>query len=148
MKRSISFFFLVLFSFSLTSYSIELHYCKGSITDVSFFGDANCTCENSKTPVEDEVTCKKSCHSHELSENDLLKTEKNNKCCKTEKLTLTSSKLKAFSSTEIKLFSVWVSFIDPISFVGHSDENDLVSFSCHAPLLTADISLLYNVFRI
>lgn len=148
MKRSIALFFLFLFSFSLTGYSIELHYCKGSITDVSFFGDANCSCESMKMQPEEKDTCKKSCHKHQISQNVELNAGKHKKCCKTEKLTLTSSKLKAFSSTEIKLFSVWVSFIDPFSFVELTDENDIICFCAPDPHLTADITILNSVFRI
>jgi hypothetical protein len=148
MNRSISFFFLFLFSFSLTGYSIELHYCKGSITDVSFFGDADCTCESSKMVLSEKETCKKSCHAPEILSNDSVKSDDSKKCCKTEKLTLTSSKLKAFSSTEIKLFSVWVSCIDPIIFLEPADENDLVQTHFPDPLLTNDFTLLNKVFRI
>lgn len=43
-QRGIAILLLFVFSFSISVFSAELHYCKGEITDISFFGDATCAC--------------------------------------------------------------------------------------------------------
>lgn len=100
MKRAVALFFLVVFSFSLPGYSIEVHFCKGKLTDISFFGDTSCKCE---VPLESNVistsedSCHRNCHALKKQVPDSATKIQQKKCCSTEKLTLTSSKLKAFS---------------------------------------------------
>ena len=63
MNRLVSIFFLFVFSFSMTSFSAEIHYCKGELSDISFIGHSSC--EN--------------CESH----NSKCKMHKKKKCCET-----------------------------------------------------------------
>lgn len=64
MNRLTSIFFLFVFCFSITSFSAELHYCKGELKDISIIGHADCgTCNNNDSKC---------------------KMHKNKKCCKTE----------------------------------------------------------------
>jgi len=41
-NRLISISLMFLFMFSISSFSVEIMYCKGEITDISFFGPAEC----------------------------------------------------------------------------------------------------------
>ena len=105
MIRLKAIFFLFIFLFSLPGFTIELHYCKGKITDISFFGDANCSCESpeyNKEEIQPEKSYKKHCHKSSNSKKNSVEL-KQKKCCKTEKYTISSLKLKANSSTRIAL---------------------------------------------
>ncbi|MBK7128660.1 MAG: hypothetical protein IPM74_01590 [Crocinitomicaceae bacterium] len=105
MIRLKAIFFLVIFLFSLPGFTIELHYCKGKITDISFFGNAHCSCdsiESNKEEVQNEKSCKKHCHKSSSTKKSSLEL-KQKKCCKTEKYTISSLKLKANSSTRLAL---------------------------------------------
>lgn len=148
-KKSISIFFLFTFCFSLSGFSVELHYCKGEVTDISFFGEASCVCNESQAPcVETELTsCKKHCHK-EVSSSDSKKTAVKNSCCKTEKLTYTPSKLKAISVTKISEIIAVLALYNPYLILELFPETDQVSANYSPPLLQRDISVLNSVFII
>lgn len=152
MKKSIAIFLLLVFCISLPGFSVELHYCKGEITDISFFGEANCVCKDSKeektvTSVE-TVSCKKHCHKETTVDDvkDNLKSEK--KCCKTEKLTFTSSKLKAISSSKINQIIAVLAILNPYLIAEILQKADTDFLLYEPPLKDQDLLVLNSVFII
>lgn len=77
---------LLLFSLSSLGKSVEIHYCEGRITDLAFFGGAQCICledeADSKTECHDKVTQSSKCHEDE-SEDNHSDLSKESSCCET-----------------------------------------------------------------
>lgn len=131
---------------------MELHYCKGEITDISIFGEANCVCKDSKeeqtvAPVE-TVSCKKHCHKEAAVDESKVNLKKEKKCCKTEKLTFTSSKLKAISSSKINQIIAVLAIVNPylIAEILQKAETDFLLYE--PPLKDRDLLVLNSVFII
>lgn len=68
MRRLVSIFFLTVFSFSMLSFSVEFHYCKGELKSFAIFGHAeDCgTCKSGDKhppgcPMHKKEGKKKSC---------------------------------------------------------------------------------------
>lgn len=150
MKKSIAFFFLFVFCISLPGFSVELHYCKGEVTDISFFGEASCVCktEVQLTKEKQESTCEKHCHKSVKSEKKSEKIHKKNSCCKTEKLTFSSAPLKAHSNSKVaEVFSL-IAVLNPY-FLSQLDQQT-VAFSdfYSSPRYVRDLTILHAVYRI
>jgi hypothetical protein len=151
-KKSIAIFFLFVFCFSLPGFSVELHYCKGKVTDISFFGEANCVCKDSHVEQSDKstetVSCKKHCHKEAVSDESRQKLKKDKNCCKTEKLTFTSSKLKAISSSKLSQLVAVLAVVNPF-LLSELSENAGTDFLLYEPpLLDQDLLVLNSVFII
>lgn len=150
-KKSISIFFLFTFCFSLSGFSVELHYCKGEVTDISFFGEASCVCNEAQSAcLETESkssSCKKHCHM-EIPSCDSKNLAVKNSCCKTEKLTYTPSKLKAISVTKTSEIIAVLAIYNPYLILELFPETNQVSANYAPPILQRDISVLYSVFII
>ena len=79
-------------------HTLELHYCQGLVTDVSFIGHAECVCNNSQMEVgvkDKKTSCEKHCHDDEVGDNSCHSELEDNDCCKTEKFTFLSPSVKA-----------------------------------------------------
>ena len=153
MKKSVALFFLIVFSISLPGYSVEVHFCEGKITDVALFGNASCVCENKKAPVavEEEhhhAGCKKHCQPEKAEANKEV-TKFHKECCKTEKLTLTSSKLKAHSSHKItQVVLMAAAILNPYIITDLIREREAESTPYLPPLIQRDLQILNSVFII
>ena len=152
MKRLKAIFFLFTFSLSIAGYTFELHYCKGVVTDISFFGNADCVCTD-MTSHKVELKCKKQCHSEELidykmsSENPHSNLSKND-CCKTEKLTFLSPGIKAHSNVETSVFIQFVSLLNPFFFSEFYPEKIIPQVDYSPPILTKNFQVLTQTFLI
>jgi hypothetical protein len=164
-KKSIAFFFLLVFSISLPGFSIELHFCQGKVTDVAIFGDAVCTCDKHAANHVEEVvsedhdsTNKSCCEKEKVTENcdlhvgcaDQHEADSfTKKCCKTEKLTITSAKLKALSALKnTKAVLLAVAVLNPYSITEGFSQPSKDSYSYEAPPLKRNLVVLHRVFRI
>jgi hypothetical protein len=151
-KKSIAIFFLFVFCVSLPGFSVELHYCKGEITDISFFGEANCVCKDSKEDHNvasvETISCKKHCHAEAAVDNSKENLKNEKKCCKTEKLTFTSSKLKAISSSKFHQIVAVLAIVNPylIAEISQKAETDFLLYE--PPLRKHDLLVLNSVFII
>ncbi len=106
MSRLYAYILLVIFTVTLPSYSVELHYCQGAITDVALLGSASCVCQDKEQEEKTEVTkCEFHCHSKSLQAQNTDELA-HKPCCKTEKLTLSSAKLKASPSSKIEFSAI------------------------------------------
>jgi len=152
MKKSVALFFLFVFCVSLPGFSVELHYCKGTVTDISFFGHANCLCEDSEKNAEhkksEKLDCQKHCHGESVSPvtESMIKLQK--ACCKTEKLTMTSSKLKAFSGTKKVEVLYAVAVLNPYALAELVFKTNQVVSHYLPPQCSRDLSVLNSVFII
>lgn len=151
-KKSIAVFFLLIFCVSLPGFSVELHYCKGEVTDISFFGEAGCACKDShKTMVEEPTgltTCEKHCHKSDVRNQTENQVKKNKSCCKTEKLTFTSSKLKANSSTKVNTILAVLAVINPYAITHFFADNNPAYVVYLPPHITEDLLILNSVLII
>lgn len=97
-KKVIALFLLFTFSLSQLGLAVELHYCKGDVTDVSLFGQASCVCKVEANHENEDQTCHTPCHEEVQDRHcdDDDRAEKSD-CCKTKTVFLTSAKLKAHS---------------------------------------------------
>lgn len=73
---------LLLFSLSSLGKSVEIHYCEGRITDLAFFGGAQCICVEDEVDCHDNLTEKSTCHEDE-SEDNHSDLSKESSCCET-----------------------------------------------------------------
>lgn len=151
-KKSIAIFFLFVFCISLPGFSVELHYCKGKITDISFFGEANCVCKDSHQESENEFSetnsCEKHCHDGLEKSEAPVQVKKDKKCCKTEKVTFTSSKLKAISSSKINQILAVLAIVNPFLIADLFERKGSFLLLYEPPLLKQDILVLNSVFII
>lgn len=153
MKRSIAVFLLFVFCISLPGYSIEVHFCKGKITDIAFFGDAACHCETPQTPAtvstENTMKCHKHCHEKQTSNAKKSVQVAQKKCCKTQHLTLTSSKLKAFSSVKTNQV-VWMALaiLNPYAVTERLALSKQNYRPYQPPYIDKDLTILNRVFII
>jgi hypothetical protein len=140
------------FCISLPGFSVELHYCKGEITDISFFGEANCVCKDSHQESEIEFSktnsCEKHCHNELETSKAQLELKNDRKCCKTEKLTFTSSKLKAISSSKFSQFITVLAVVNPFLVAEFVEKKERFLLLYEPPLLKQDILVLNSVFLI
>lgn len=76
---------LLLFSLSSLGKSVEIHYCEGRITDLAFFGGAQCICfedeADPKVDCHDNITEKSTCHDEKSESHSDLSNESS--CCET-----------------------------------------------------------------
>lgn len=151
-KKSIAIFFLFVFCFSLPGFSVELHYCKGEVTDISFFGEANCICKDAHTETVLESSkansCEKHCHNELEKSKSQIQLKNNKNCCKTEKLTFASSKLKAISSSKFNQFVAILAVVNPFLISEFFERQDRFVFLYEPPLFKHDILVLNSVFII
>jgi len=162
-KKSLAFFFLLVFSVSLPGFSVELHFCKGKITDIAFFGNTACSCDkhqarNADQPLKaNEVAGKSCCEKHKaVAESDFESGSADKKvdsfakkCCKTEKVTLTSAKLKALSSLKTaKTTLTALAVLNPYLLTQGFTQRSSHAYAYFEPLLDRDLLILHSVFRI
>jgi len=150
-KKLKAIFFLISFSFSITGHTLELHYCQGKVTDVSLIGHANCFCGQSHAQVDERETesnCEKHCHSVSKDEKKIDVEIKKENCCKTEKLTFLSPSIKALSNTDIPLWTVSLSILDPTFFIQSVYKQSVNPLAYIAPILHRDITILTGTFLI
>lgn len=145
-------FFLFVFCISLPGFSVELHYCKGEITDISFFGEANCVCKDSHKESElkfsETNSCEKHCHDDLEKSEAPVQLKKDKKCCKTEKLTFTSAKLKAISSSKFNQILAVLAIVNPFLITEFFEKEERFLLLYEPPLLKQDILVLNSVFII
>jgi hypothetical protein len=151
-KKSIAIFFLFVFCFSLPGFSVELHYCKGKVTDISFFGEADCICKEahseSKLEFSKTNSCEKHCHDELEKSKSRVQLKKDKNCCKTEKLTFTSSKLKAISSSKFNQIVAVLAILNPFLVAEFFEKEERFLLLYEPPLLKQDILVLNSVFII
>lgn len=116
-------FLLFLMTVSTIGQAVELHYCKGQITSVSFMGNAECVCPEE---VEEEKT---SC-SHHKEHTEQSVQESNDKdciskigCCETEQFSVETD--KQFSKSDFSVDPVIVSVLlfNPYLFIEYEQAN-------------------------
>lgn len=144
--------FLVLFSFSTFGNAFEVHYCKGEMTDIAFFGGAECICRG-----EVEVT-KTHCHASESScshhnQSAQKKTSKPEKeikekdCCQTESVQLfDESDLLSSNSNVITAVVAFVHY-NPEFFL-QTEKPDHSTINYNEPDFWVDIPILIQSFLI
>jgi hypothetical protein len=151
-KKSIAIFFLFVFCISLPGFSVELHYCKGEITDISFIGETNCVCKGSKeeqtTESTETISCKKHCHKEAAIDDSKENLKQEKKCCKTEKLTFASSKLKAISSSKFNQIVALLAIVNPFLIGKLLQKADTDFLLYEPPIKQRDLQILNSVFII
>jgi hypothetical protein len=152
-RKSIALFFLLVFSISQPGFSVELHFCEGKITDVAVFGHAACRCENPQEPVvmnpDHQDSCEKHCHKTELEQTKKSTGHYQKACCKTEKLTLTSAKLKALSSLKTsQVVMLAAAILNPYAITAQFAQTEKQFAPYIPPLIERDLTILHRVFII
>jgi len=132
-------------------YSLELHYCQGKITDVSFIGHAECVCavsSHESHETKSEVQCQHHCQKENIEHGKTdLQLEKED-CCKTEKFTFFSPTVKAHSTTEVPVWIVFNAILNPSFFLTSVNKNNVSQDNYSPPLFKRDISILTRTFLI
>jgi hypothetical protein len=148
-KRFKAYFFLLTFCFSTLGYSLELHYCKGQVTDVSFIGSAECVCPGGHDHEDKaERTCTKTCHPEKPVQKNGIDYQGKG-CCKTEQLSFYSSSLKALSSHHIPAFELVLAHVfNPFVSYGFYAPLAKTVVEYNDPLTDRDITILTRTFRI
>lgn len=95
--KLISAILLFVFSISLTGFSVDIHFCEGKLTDVAFFSEASCICDNHE--FEEKSCCQhqkenaKDCHTSNAA------LTKNKPCCSNEELVVQALKFDSTNPT-------------------------------------------------
>ena len=150
MLRIKAIFFLLLFSVSLVGNALELHYCKGELTDIALIGSADCVCPGEKPEqVIDSCSMDKGCGHHKPSKKQ--KPSKSNvgekDCCQTEIVQLLdSSNMLSTPKTTMKV-AVAVVLYNPQLFI-KPVRKKYQAFHYNEPDFWADIPILIQSFLI
>jgi hypothetical protein len=148
MKRFKAYFFLLTFCFSTLGYSLELHYCKGQVTDVSFIGAAECVCGDRHDHQGMDDSCGKTCHAEKTAQKNTIENKAKG-CCKTEQLSFYSSSLKALSTYHMPAFELaFAEIFNPLCVRGFYCLCAKAPVEYSNPFPDRDITILTRSFRI
>ena len=160
MMRLKAIFLLFIFCSSSVGLSIEAHYCKGVLTDISFFGQTDCElgCPSKQVVKEEKKTsCHKKqkeqkkacCHKTESIELELKVKEKLEPvdCCSTQNMTdHTTSDFTSINS-QLTLIIVAAQLFDYHLFQQEAPvEHSFISYD--DPLPDLDLQILHQTFLI
>lgn len=150
----VSYFFLLIFLVSNTGLSLELHYCKNEITDISFFGNADCVCESEKKVAEiknnSHTACEEHCHKNSSKvENKQGEIHSEKSCCKTENITYSVPTVK--STVESRLSFEWlavVAVLNPFFILEQVEKFNSSTVHYTPPLYDKDLLIENSVLLI
>lgn len=146
--RIISIVLALLLFVSSTGFSMDVHFCKGEIESVSFFGKATpCEMMKEKEPVQELHACCKALQ----GQNSYSLSIQQKSCCHNESLiVLTNTDLELANSLVHKINSaqfVPVALTTPLFiFLAENDVED--NFNYPPPQYSKDLTIFYQVFRI
>ena len=140
--------------FTSIGYSMDIHYCKGEVEDVSFFGEVT-SCE---MQTEESTSLKECCHASDVRESQCKNHSigdgiQKEDCCKDEVLVLSVEDFSVARSIEASIHKL---LIFPISFlyalalservdVLHEDDS---TYYYRSYFPTRELHLLHQVFII
>ncbi len=93
-------------------------------------------------------SCEKHCHDELDKSKSQAQLNNDKKCCKTEKLTFTSSKLKAISSSKFNQLVAVLAIVNPFLIAEFFEKEERFLLLYDPPLLKQDILVLNSVFII
>lgn len=141
---------LLLFSLSSLGKSVEIHYCEGRITDLAFFGGAQCICvedeADSKVDCHDNLAEKSTCHEDESEDNhsDLLIESS---CCETIALPILENvKYESVDRVEFPILLALI-HLNPYYFLSETQPVKLVN-NYLDPQRSQEFQVLFQTFLI
>jgi hypothetical protein len=146
--RIVSIVLALLLFVSSTGFSMDVHFCKGEIESVSFFGKATpCEMMKEKEPVQELHACCKALQ----EQNQYLLSFQQKSCCHNESLiVLTNTDIELSNSLAHNINSVQFVLITSTTslfiFLAENDVED--NFNYPPPKHTKDLNIFYQVFRI
>ena len=144
MQKVKAIFFLFLFLISQVSFSLDLHYCHTTLTDVSFFGNTNCVCLDTHHEEHNE-----GCQSHKKSCDHSTKIKKEKKdCCSTETVEVEKSN-EVLGTTKISLENnYWIQEEFVFTVFASASVQEILPENYIPPLLVRDVRVEVQSFQI
>lgn len=144
--KIIAVFLSVLVLYSTSSYSVTIHKCNNIIVAISFTNNASHNCEMKMPSCKAEMlSCENSSNSH--SRLSYFKKA----CCSNQKITKKSTSFELHQRINIEKDKVYVPsvfFYSTGYFKPFLKKTTNYNLQYSPPLLTNNISILYEVFRL
>ena len=143
---------LMLFTFSTFGNAFEVHYCKGEMTDIAFFGGAECICPDEVETTKEHCHASESSCSHhnqtaQLKDTKPEKEIKEKDCCQTESVQLfDESDLLSNNGTVITAVIAFVNYNPEIFLPTKKPDHSIINYS--DPDFWVDIPILVQSFLI
>ena len=133
---------------SSTGFSMDVHFCKGEIESVSFFGKATpCDMMVEREPVQELHAC---CRAFQ-EQNPYSLSIQEKSCCHNESLTVCTNTDVELSNTLVQNVNtaqfVPVASTQPL-FICLVEKEILDNFIYHPPHFIRDLTIFHQVFRI
>ena len=144
MRKLKAIFFLMLFLTSQVSFSLDLHFCHATLTDISFSGGTDCVCLDIHEGEHDNK-----CHSHKKScDHSTKEVVAKKDCCSTQ--TLEHEHSDEVLATNKIAFEKFYMTHEAFTFQGLTFEvkQDILPENYIPPLLSRDLRVLVQSFQI